>query len=429
MKRIDYGNDTATPVTKGPLANEVNNAQATGNNNFGYVNGGSGWDPSVGPVYFSSNSRIHYNNDTATALVKGNLTRPLRQAGATGNQSFGYFGGGHIAPPSPRVSSVDRIDYSNDTATGVTKGPLTVKRREIGATGNADFGYFGGGYNAVPGSNNWLSTIDRVDYSNDTATASPKGPLSRTRGFGCATGDSSFGYFGGGEGNNNENLSALDRLDYSNDTATTVDKGPLSYSLRFSSASSSLANANPPFSPSIVNYASGTFATSTFGYLTSPSSYGGRKVDRYDYSNDTADTSLRGTLPSSGFLDEFAATGNASFGYFGGGGPSPRTEVTRLNYFNDTGTPSPRGNLATATRLHGAYGNQDFGYFVGGNPSPVLSITQRVDYANDNATASPKGPLSVEKRENIKFRIWNSKFWLYGWWTSCYEYNRSFRLL
>ena len=36
-------------------------------------------------------------------------------------------------------------------------------------------GYFGGG---TPGPR---STVDRVDYSNDTATASPKGPLSQGR--------------------------------------------------------------------------------------------------------------------------------------------------------------------------------------------------------------------------------------------------------
>ena len=47
-----------------------------------------------------------------------------------------------------------------------------------GATGNADFGYFaGGGYPSN------LSTVDRIDYSNDTATASPKGPLSEVRSY------------------------------------------------------------------------------------------------------------------------------------------------------------------------------------------------------------------------------------------------------
>ena len=43
---------------------------------------------------------------------------------------------------------------------------------ELAATGNASFGYFGGG---DPGA---ISRIDRIDYSNDTATASPKGELS-----------------------------------------------------------------------------------------------------------------------------------------------------------------------------------------------------------------------------------------------------------
>ena len=43
------------------------------------------------------------------------------------------------------ASSVDRIDYSNDTATASAKGPLSVARSALGATGNASFGYFGGG--------------------------------------------------------------------------------------------------------------------------------------------------------------------------------------------------------------------------------------------------------------------------------------------
>jgi len=83
----------------------------------------------------------------------------------------GYFGGGF---PGPR-STVDRVDYSNDTATASPKGPLSVARYGLAATGNASFGYFGGGLSGP------LSTVDRIDYSNDTATASPKGPLSAAK--------------------------------------------------------------------------------------------------------------------------------------------------------------------------------------------------------------------------------------------------------
>ncbi len=94
---------------------------------------------------------------------------------------FGYFGGGYA--PGAR-STVDRIDYSNDTATAIAKGPLSSVRQTLAATGTSAFGYFGGGY--APSTSS--STVDRIDYSNDTATAVAKGPLSAGRYDLAATG-------------------------------------------------------------------------------------------------------------------------------------------------------------------------------------------------------------------------------------------------
>ena len=45
------------------------------------------------------------------------------------------------------------------------------------------YGYFGGGVNFP----SFYSTVDRIDYSNDTATASVRGPLSLARGYLAAT--------------------------------------------------------------------------------------------------------------------------------------------------------------------------------------------------------------------------------------------------
>ena len=127
------------------------------------------------------------------------------------------------------VSSVDRLDYSNDTTTASPKGPLSGTTSNHAATGNADFGYH---CFWMPGG---TTTVDRIDYSNDTATATPKGPLSVGR-FGMgATGDQSFGYFGGGKKGTDPGSSTIDRIDYSNDTATAVAKGPLSIARRFTS--------------------------------------------------------------------------------------------------------------------------------------------------------------------------------------------------
>ena len=48
-----------------------------------------------------------------------------------------------------------------------------------GGVGNKDFGYVAGG--GTPASPYILSSIDRIDYSNDTATATVRGQLTSTR--------------------------------------------------------------------------------------------------------------------------------------------------------------------------------------------------------------------------------------------------------
>jgi hypothetical protein len=139
---------------------------------------------------------------------------------------YGYFGGGTSG--LSLESTVDRVDYSNDTATASPKGPLSAARYRLAATGNSSFGYFGGG-NSTP----IFSTVDRIDYTNDNATALVKGPLSLARYYFAATGNSSYGYFGGGQ--TPSTTAAVSRIDYSNDTSTASPKGPLSLARYFSS--------------------------------------------------------------------------------------------------------------------------------------------------------------------------------------------------
>ena len=134
----------------------------------------------------------------------GNLEVPVslgafsRNLGPQGTD-FGYFGGGGPAPKS----TINRIDYSNDTATTAVKGPLDVARAYLAATGNQNFGYFGGSVGPK-------SSVERIDYTNDTVEASPKGPLSVARYSLAATSNSSFGYFGGG---GHGRFSTVERID------------------------------------------------------------------------------------------------------------------------------------------------------------------------------------------------------------------------
>jgi len=371
VDRIDYSNDTVTASVRGQLIQNAasRSGDACGNSTASYLKN-----------YFNNNAvqKIQYSNDTVTAtavqsydndywstslsIVQYGLpqvsVRVRGFAPTTYGSATGYFGGGYVS-----YSSVDRIDYSNDTATAVAKGPLSFARYSLGATGNSFFGYFGGG--AEPGTPQ--SIVDRIDYSNDTATASPKGPLSLARRNVTATGNSSYGYFGGG---NNPPVSTVDRIDYSNDTATASVRGSLSLARRGATAT----------------------GNASYGYFGGGDSPGAvSTVDRIDYSNDTGTAAPKGPLSSARY--NLAATGNASFGYFGGGIPGAVSSVDRIDYSNDTATASPKGPLSLDIYSLGATGNQSFGYFGGGDPG-TKSTVDRIDYSNDTATASVKGPLS-----------------------------------
>jgi len=235
--RIDYSNDTVSAEPRGQLTIGRPYSDATGNKDFGYFV--AGVNPASSPSNQSIVDRIDYSNDGATALVRGPLTVGRMGVAAVGNQNFGYVAGQSI----PMISNIDRIDYSNDTATATPKGTLTAARGYMSATGNANFGYFGAGQVFVPNTFTELTLVDRIDYSNDTATASPKGPLNQTRVMPAATGNKDFGYFAGGGPSNLR--SSVDRVDYSNDTATAVAKPPLATGNYGFAGFSAAGNANP----------------------------------------------------------------------------------------------------------------------------------------------------------------------------------------
>ena len=443
VDRIDYSNDTATAVAKGPLNENYFAHQSTSNLTHAYAAAGYPSRTSV--------SRIEFSNDTATAVAKGPLSSAHNYFGATGNTSFGYYAGGESSP-GPDQSTVDRIDYSNDTATAVAKGPLSFAKKHSQACGNMSFGYWAGaGYPDK-------SSVDRVDYSSDTSTASPKGNLESGRSTMVASGTSDFGYWSGGFpyytkasrieyandtatavakvpypstvspygfsnaagtgssthgyafGGNGYNTYVW-RFEYANDTTNASPKGPLSDGrIRFSGASAQengMASTN--FIPRIrwVDSASETPAspTTAFAYFAGGSPGLTTQIERIDYSNDTATASLKGNLPAYGpspspGVEGASGVSSNSFGYIAGGNnyPSGRiSHVSRIDYSNDTATAPNVGPLATARNQGTAIGNQSFGYIAGGRTDSTtdgISNIDRIDYSNDSTAATPKGSLT-----------------------------------
>jgi hypothetical protein len=241
VDRIDYSNDSVLASRRGNLINGNQNSLATGNSNFGYINNDGS----------TVTQRIQYSSDTQTSINRGNTTYGANFKLATGNSNFGYFGGGSNQPGPIYRTIIDRIDYANDTATAQTRGPINystftggsaaTSSHSFGGSPQSSFasnftfptvpnaGYFGGG---TDGTNN-LATIDKVDYANDTATASVRSSLSSAKNSISAIGNSNFGYFAGGI---SPGLTTVDRLEYSSDTQNTSTRTNLQTTLTQSTA-------------------------------------------------------------------------------------------------------------------------------------------------------------------------------------------------
>ena len=421
VDRIDYSNDTATASVRGPLSSARNAFSATGNTNFGYCIGGAipaitsvvdrinysndtsttrvannfgynhgstgninygyigGGGPS--PITESKVDRLDYSNDLSSALTRGSLTLARFRLSATGNSNFGYFIGGHI------VSTIDRVNYANDSTTASIRGPLSLTRSSTASTGNRDFGYVAGSLH-VPSSVTY-SYVDRINYSNDLITPIQRAFLSTNKGQGSFTGNSNFGYFGGGYAPGGNTYSTVDRIDYSNDTQTVSIRGSSSIARSSHGATSSASFGGSPIS----QY--GVFAK-PFGY------FGGgfpntSAIDRIDYTNDTSQITTRNNLSLIRY--SLAATGNQNFGYFGGGFlPATVSTIDRIDYSNDASAVLTRGPLSIARFGLSSTGNQNFGYFGGGTipgGSPTYSQIDRIDYSNDTSTASSKSNLTL----------------------------------
>ena len=96
--------------------------------NFGYFAGGN--DPGVSTI-----DRIDYSNDLVVASIKNNLSSGAGArsgVSASGNSNFGYYAGG-----SSNQSQVTRFNYSNDLSSGVRVNSLNIGRTTCAGLTNA----------------------------------------------------------------------------------------------------------------------------------------------------------------------------------------------------------------------------------------------------------------------------------------------------
>jgi len=266
VQRITFATDTDTGTIRGPLSLARSNAGAVANTTYGWFAGGI---TSAGSPYAFTSliDRITYATDTATASVRGPLSSPKYAPAGAGNTTDGWFSGGY---GGPSWQAVQRITYATDTATASVRGPLNVARIGAAAAGNTTDGWFAGSsYIDTYPSQPAKSSVDRITYATDTATAVTRGPLSSPKGTFGGAGNTTNGWFGASYGG----TTTVDRITYATDTATASARGPLGSS-----------TANTGVSNDTASW------------------WGGGYTPIYKITNatDTATASTRGSLSSSG---------------------------------------------------------------------------------------------------------------------------------
>jgi len=296
----------------------------------------AGWNAGGGSSgQISTIDRITFATDTATASVRGPLATNQSQTGGVGTSTNGWFGGGYSNSPAPTtvISTVQRITYATDTATASSRGSLSTAKTSLSSTtDNTTYGWFAGGSSPI------VSTVQRITYASDTDTASIRGPLTSGRYLQAATGDQNYGYFAGGSPGLQ---STVDRITYATDTATSTQRGALALGTRMQMAVTDS-----------ITY--GWFAGGSPGSSLST-------VQRITFATDTATASIRGPLVASRYLA--SGTCNDTYGWFGGGYVTPAgftsSTTTRITYATDTATSTDRGNLSQARpRVAGVSGIQ-----------------------------------------------------------------------
>jgi len=428
--RVDYQTDTTNTPGAG-LKGPSRVSSATVQSPVGYVYFGGGYLPS-GVAPQSSNSKVIHKSDIDTETFIGAIPGAIGQAkyileGAF-NPSYGYFvqGNNQIAPTN-FSSTVDKLDFSNDTA--APAGNMTYADQAITSLQNNTYFWTIGGYNTPTN-----TAVSRFTFSDDTTSARPTWTPAR-HGM-CAIDSPQYGYLMGGIQPPYPTASTtIYRWDYSAETGTEIPANTANPSaqagLPVSGTSHGYFSANNGTNLQKFNTDTGTVfnlgsfdgaplsniskqtwtggskitrgtpnfenwnESATYGYVMlgteGPTGADSSSVLRIDHSNET--TSLPTAKQTVTARGKNSRMQDNQYGFdFGGQGIPPTTyfsQFDRLDFLSET--LSRLTNIPVADNSIASIDNDDIGYFIGGSSStsPVPSSNyHRFDFKTDNVSYS-----------------------------------------
>jgi len=400
VERIDFSNETISSP-----GNNLSEARfylgGTSSDSYGYYGGGN-------PQSSESNriDRIDFSSET-TSVPGNNLTQKRFGAAGTSSGSYGYFGGGGVPTTPARVATVDRIDFSSDT-TSAPGNNLPEARQQSASISNSLYGYFGGGFTA-PGVGGRVTTVDRIDFSNETlsvpsnslsegrnALAAVSGGASVARGKGYKT----YGYYGGGYKPPVSYESRIERIEFSTETDSIM---PSRLIYQHHSCNTVSSNNHGYF-------VGGSVPNPTFPNQTS-------KVQRFDFISE-----IVSELPSQAPFEASSSgtLSNSQYGFVAGGlkgspiGGGNNTLVIRLDFSSDS-MSQPSSNLTESRSVLNGVSDlrNNLGYFGGGYASCRVC---RIDLSSETITQNPS-PLDKDMSQSRSYQSGDYGYWAGGKYT------------
>ena len=214
IDKITFSNDTIAAATSGLSLGRWSTAGNSDNTNGkGYFSGGKS-----GGGILSTVDKIIFSNDSVSAVS----SLPANEDDQTGVSSDAYGWGYSIGSIYDSV----KITYSTDASTTVTTANLSVSRRSpAGVSDNTNGkGYLSGGDTGTSG---YVTTTDKLTYSNSTSAAQTTANLSQARAYaaGISNNPSGKGYVSGGQ---TPTVTTTDKITFSTDATVALTSGNLS---------------------------------------------------------------------------------------------------------------------------------------------------------------------------------------------------------
>ena len=221
IDRFDFSTGTIEDITPSVGLSPVRSlSRGFSNSIYGYVGGGL----VPGSTRIDNIDRFEFSTETIDSPGSYQLSQARNAPATVSTPQYGYFGGGQTTPA--RVNTVDRLDFSSETM--LVTDSLPAIAGGLASIDDSSYGYFGGGTDGT-----FLTTIQRLDFSNETTETPGSYTLSQGRNLLVGVSNSYYGYFAGGA-DSPVATSTMDRFEFSSETSTTTN--PLQFDRHFLAA-------------------------------------------------------------------------------------------------------------------------------------------------------------------------------------------------